>query len=389
MEQQGSFDSPESTLLVARLRASDTPFQAWAATILLTSQDKRFHSLGEEIVLALCSAIPPDVAAYDHADLACYALLSARCLDRDQRVTIGKALPFPNADRGKRSRFFSSPLYIYLVIRGMGGELPQVEGFGEFVVKDAYETALREGTDIPALMLQLATALELKTVTPIPARLLKAIHGRLVVAKGDPEAAIAVRWLLERYESELLGGPEESKELRKFAESFVERFESPLVDGDTVREEIAAMRLESLLLARPKYRLVTEALLRENVAEAVSWHRAGTAAAYSALLAIVLVGSAVYLQRAYDFQALPAVFAVVGVWIPSALWASLASFGRDRIDGSLVGAIGLAVCYYVFAAWGAFSKNEDIIDASRGEALYAFFPVVLMSVFGAWPARRR
>ena len=375
----------EINVLLEDIIAADTPHRAWAAVMLCDSSDSRHHRMSQSILTELRAGVPrttTDSIDLEHADLACLAMISAKALSTDERARIVSKLPKPNSDRALRSRFYDSPLYVYLVVRGFAADLQNARDIGEFVIGDAKRAIGLTGTDIPDIVLQLATLIELLPVLPMPDDLTQSARARLLAADLNGEAAIAVRWLIELYGRRWPPG-HDAASLRSTARLLAERFEPIVITPGALRPEVALMRLEVATHQQQRYRLVSEASLREEISSGIRRHRVASVFAYAVVFALPLIAVARY----FHVPRLPAIASLACAWMPLTLWAGLATFGRRRKDASLAGAVILSLIYYGFAVFATISGNPTLIEAASRDVLIQVVPSALMTLFGAWPGR--
>lgn len=381
-----ALDAPDPVdALLARIRSADTPYQAWAAVALADAGDARHRPVGRAMAQALRADLPPRPSDWEHGDVACFALLADHALTREERQHVTGAVPPPHDDPGRRARFYASPLYVYLTARGLAGDLPDAERLAALVADDARQTAPRPATDLPSLILQLATALELGQVRPVEDGLLRAVHAQLITSAGEPEGAIAVRWLLEHYGGRWPASPDATA-LQAAAERYAGTYDPTAVAPDEMRPEVAVMRLETLAGRRADYRLLRAAHVTQEVAARVAQRRFTAAVAY-AVSAAVLWGVPAWLL-VDKVGAAPGLTygAAFMTWAPTTLWATLWEYGRLRRDGALAGTIALCLGYYAYVAYVALTGGT--LEITGKEAVEVIAPVVIGTMFGAAPALR-
>jgi uncharacterized membrane protein YhaH (DUF805 family) len=377
---------PEASSLIAKLHDTDTPYAAWAAIALSRSPDARYRAVGRNLAIRLRDQMPARDVDLEHAHLAGYAMLATEYLTAEQRTRIADALPAPHAQLASRSRFYSSPLYVYLSTRGLAADLPDPQRLAQFVSEDASATADHPGTDVPDLALRLATVFELASVLSIPTRLLRAFHARLVTSEDNAQAAIAVHWLLARY-ANMWSSSDEAVALHHAAVQFVEAHCPATVIVDTLSLKASAMRLETVALRANDYVLVTQETVRQAVSGRLGQQRIMASLAYAFSFAVLAAAPIWFVSRGR----LPpgvGVAASAGLWIPATLWAVLIAYGRRRHDRALGGAVALAMCYYVFAIYAAATGSASLLTIASTDALLTLIPVVVTTVIGALPARR-
>src|SRR6185437_12923689 len=171
------------------------------------------------------------------------------------------------------------------------------------------------------------------------------IHARLVASAGNPDAALSVRWLLNRYIDRWPSGPEATT-LRRAAEEFVERYAPITADVSGLRLEVAAMQVETAVLQPPNYRLVSDAIVQREVNARLTRQRLANALVYAAMLSVVCGIPAWWLVVRSGLPVVAAIAAALGLWLPVAAWSTLAHFDR-RPSIELPGAVAFAVIYYV------------------------------------------
>jgi len=371
--------------LLARARAADTPYQAWAAVALVHAGDVRHHQVGRAIMNALRTELPTTPSNWEHGDVACFAVIADDALTQQERRKVAESVPPANDATELRARFYSSPLYVYLTARGLAGDLPDAARFAALVAAEAAHTAARPATDLPSLILQLATALELTPILTVNDSLLRAVHARIVASVGEPEGAIAIRWLLEHYIGRWPSS-RDAVDLRKAAERYAAKFDPTAIEPAQLRPEVAVMRLETLTAGAVSYRLVRAADVQREVAANLRHRHLIAAGAYAASLAMVWGGSAwVLVAMAGVARGLAWGIAFVA-WAPSTLWATLWEYGRLRRDGALAGTIALCLCYYSYIGYVALTGGTIEINFTR--AMEVIAPVVIGAMFGAAPAIR-
>ena len=371
--------------LLARVRAADTLYQAWAAVALIHAGDARHRRVGREMARALRAKLPSRSADWEHGDVACFAVLADATLTQEERTHVVRAVPKPNDQVERRARFYNSPLYVYLSARGLAGELPDAARLAAFVVRDATQMVALPGSDLTSLVLQLATVLELQPVMTVDAELLKAMHARLVTGSGEPQGAIAVRWLVERYAGKWPGGPD-ATELRLVAERYGARYDPTAVSPNELRPEVAVMRLETLVGRESDYRLVQSADVRREVAAQVGRRHIVASGAYAVSLAVLWGAPAWALVAKAGAPLGITLGTALMTWVPSALWATLWEYGRLRRDGTLAGTVALSLSFYAYLAYVVLSGST--LGITFSEAVQAIVPVVIGTMFGAAPALR-
>jgi len=226
---------------------------------------------------------------------------------------------------------------------------------------------------------------ELAGASPVPDGLLRAVQARLVSQPGDPQAAIVLRWLLERYRP-MWPASAAAKALRATVERYVEVDYPTSLAAEALRLEVAAMQLEMVTVRSPEYRLVSRDQVVGEVSARIGRQRVAAALAYAFSLAVLCVVPPVWLALCKGLPWVSAVSGALGLWVPATCWSTLATFGRRRSDGALAGAVALAVAYNVFAAYAALSEDTKLLEIAGKDALFAFIPVVITTVFGARPA---
>jgi hypothetical protein len=372
--------------LLTRLGSSDTPYRAWAAVALTHATDARHRPWGGALLRHLRDELPPLNADLEQGDLVAYAIIASECLTTEERTRIARALPLPHVEQAARSRFYDSPLYVYAAARWLATELPDAVRLATFAAESAAATAERAGTDITDLTLRLATVFELAGASPVPDALLRAVHARLVAQPGDPQAAIVLRWLLERYRP-MWPATAPAKALRVMVEGYVEVDYPTSLTAEALRLEVAAMQLETVTVRSPEYRFVSRDQVAGEVSARIGRQRVAAALAYAFCLAVLCVVPPVWLALYDGLPWVSAASGALGLWVPAACWSTLAALGRRRRDGAFASAVALAVAYNVFAAYAALSEDPKLLDFASKDALFAFIPVVITTVFGALPAR--
>jgi hypothetical protein len=335
------------------------------------------------MVTDLRAGLPARPSDWEHGDVACFALLADDALTQEERRQVADAVPPPNEDPARRARFYASPLYVYLTARGLAGELPYAARLAAFVSQNAIQTAARPSTDLPSLVLQLATALELSPVIPVDDALLRAVHARLITSAGEPDGAIAVLWLLERYGARWPSGPQAAA-LKEAAERYAGSYAPTEPLPDEVRPEIAVMRLETLVSRDADYRLVRAADVAREVTARVGRRHLAAAASYAMSLGVLWGAPAwALVEKAGASPGLAFGVAFV-TWAPSALWAVLWEYGRLRRDRALAGTVALCLCYYAYVGYVALTGGT--LEITGREAVQVIVPVVIGTMFGAAPA---
>jgi len=381
MARRAGATPAEIAALLTRLKNADTPYRSWASVALLHAPNAPYHLTGRAWAAELLKVMPAAGEDLEHSDLACYAMLSADLLSAAARARVAQAIPQPNPVV-RRARLFESPLFVYLVARGLGAEMPNRAEFVTFVVSGALVAAERTGAHIPGLMLQVATVFEIAPVSEVPDSLLRAVHARLVASDGGAHAAVAVHWLLERYKNRWPSSAE-AGELRRAAEHFVELHPPVAIDVSALGLDLTVMRLETATLSDRRYRFVSDENMRQEVNERVTQRRW-----LIACMSIVSIGAlcaipAYFLVTHWALPTATGIAATILLWSPLACWSTISTFGRRRRDGPLIGGTAMGAIYYVAVGIAAVTRNPDFLKITKGSGLLlTCVGVVVPTVFG-------
>lgn len=367
----------ELTHLLAK---ADTPFRAWAADALLTAATSRHRAEGRQLANELADTLP-GIADLQHAELAGYALIDGMgFLPPMQQERVRAAVPPLHPERGRRARLYDSSVYVYLLARGIGATLPWAADLVRYVDNELTRATGR-APDIVELTLLFAGRLELAGVSPVPEATLRSVRGRLSGAPDDPDAALALRWLLERYDGCWPAG-REGTTLKQVARSYAEQSAAQARVPAEERPALAAMQLELGTRLAPQYRLTTEAEDLVRVSKQLGRHRWAAAAAYALLIAVVAGGPMWYSAHAGLISSAIAWAGAVGWGLPALVWLTLSLLGRPREVRALGTATTLGLLYWVLALLGGWAGRAEWLGFLGGST--AFIELALALIAAMW-----
>lgn len=368
----GSSDTVEA--LLSRVRGVDSPYQAWAAVALMSASSSGLQEVGAQIAARLQEELPVDL---EHGDLVCCALLrqvaqpGARC----QEVTA--LLPVPHLDRVGRSRLFDSPLYIYLITRGLVRELPWGPTLAALVAHDAQDAAEDPGSDLTRLVFHLATLLELRQRSSAPSALIRQIRARIIISSGDPEEAIALRWLIERYRSWWPAGSDAAELLTTCTDYVGKHF--CLRDPRALRPHVAVMLLETLAGEEHSYRFLSEADVEREVSARLGPRRAAIAVACVIAAGVLAGAPQVVGVWLWDLSPWMAVVATISLLIPIGTWIVQGLYARPRQEKLWIGLI-LGLGYYGAALYASVADDAQVLELLGGESSLTTIAIILLEV---------
>lgn len=375
--------------LAPRLANADTPYRAWAAVALLTADAPRHRAEGRRLATELADALP-GISDLEHADLAGYALIDgAGFLPSVQQERLRGAVPLPHPQRGRRSKFYDSSVYVYLLARGTGSKLVWTSDLVRHIDEELSRLGESASPDLVEFALVVAARLELAGVAPIREETFRRLRGLVTGSPDSREGAVALRWLLELYGDRWPLGADAAA-LRQDVRVAAGRSASGYAPDADERLALAAMQLEVGTRRDPEFRLTTRADEFAVVARHLGWRRWSEGAAYLFGIAAFAGGPAIAAVKAGWFNPLVGWATALGWGVPAAVWAVLLVLGRPRDTMVLGTGVVAGITYASLALFAGWTHKATWMPSLAGEgALLSLFMAGVSSVVAGFKAGRQ
>lgn len=367
------------------LSRTDTPYRAWAAAALLSSQHAHRRVQGKRLATELADQLPA-LQDLHHADLVTCAILDGvGFLSLLKQEEWRSVLPRPHRQRSSRSRLFQSSPYLYLIARGTGTGFMYASELAAVLDEEIDAITSSSTPDLVDLVLLLAARWELEGPASLREDRIRASTGRVAGAGLAPEGAIALRWLLEVYHGAWPEG-QAAAQLRSAATSYVGELGTHSVGEPQARPVMTAMLLELSTRAEPQLRLVSQEEQETEIARRLGKRRWTEAAAYLFVIAAMAGGTMYSGVQAGWFGPVVGWAGALGFGIPAALLAVLTVMGRPRNVAVLGFGVSLGATYIAAALYAGATQSTNLLQALQAEG--AIFELLIAVLTAFWGGRQ-